>query len=525
MQSSDSPRSLAPRTTTACRACHLRKIKCDARSPICSHCLRRGTQCEPHFRTRRAGLSSDDERQLRQRVAWLESELAQAYGLPPEEVRKTRTGESFAPHISESPMECFSLPVAEYTQPLVDPQETPPSPRQGDTEKEGNALHGRPEWRAVLSIDRIYVGTSYIPIFHQRTLDSLVSSVYEDPATLSPAQWTIFYLVMAIGEWNQRHRSDTPGPQGTPTAELFNCAMIWFDRVLPLDGMDGLQIVLLLAINSSYRPTGSSQWHLAGIAIRLCIDMGLHRHNADWKFSPDEWDIRQRVFWVTYAIDRTVCFNLGRPVTLSDDHIDTPFPNAESQSQSPEPSIALALHHIRLRIIQTRIINEVYTLGNSKTQDTAHQRGQILASIQEQLDEWRSQLRQIYSSHQTPHSFKCDILAKGVRLEEVTETCRMCSNILALLSAKWKVSAEFSDTFDSLTNITTKRLVEQLQQRYRGDPLYDSPPGMFSFNQGMGLDSLSWPQDLNFHTALTNPDCITEVFDDLLRAQEGIWNT
>lgn len=327
--------------------------------------------------------------------------------------------------------------------------------------------------------------------------------------------------------------------------------------------------------------------------------MGLHRHNPDWKFSPDEWDIRQRVFWVTYAIDRTVCFNLGRPVTLSDDHIDAPFPSAEWQSQPPEPSIALALHHIRLRIIQTRMINEVYTLGKSKTQATAHERGQILASIQQQLDEWRSQLSQIYSSHQTPHSFKwyerlyytttaslhratplfprptedsirqchdasanavrtyyslhrsnemeqswillsgcflagitmlyslwsSDALAKGVRLEEVTETCRMCSNILAVLSSKWKASDEFSDTFESLTNITTKRLVEQLQQRYRGDPLYASPPGMFPFDQGMVLDSLSWPQDLNFHTALTNPNCITDVFDDLLRAQEGIWNT
>ena len=128
-----------------------------------------------------------------------------------------------------------------------------------------------------LEIAKSYL-TTYIqwvhltyPIFHQATLDSLVCLVYEDPSTLSASQWTIFYLVMAIGEWHQDHLSEVSGPPGTSAAELFNCAMAWFDKVLPLDGMEGLQVVLLLAIYSSYRPTGSSQWHLVGIAMRVCF--------------------------------------------------------------------------------------------------------------------------------------------------------------------------------------------------------------------------------------------------------------
>ena len=235
-------------------------------------------------------------------------------------------------------------------------------------------------------------------------------------------------------------------------------------------------------------------------------------------------------------MDRTVCFNLGRPVTLSDDHIDALFPSPERQSQTPEPSIALALHHIQLRGIQTRIISEVYTVGKSKALADDHQRAEILASIQHQLDEWRSQLNVVYSAHHTPHSFKwyerlyytttsslhratplfprptedsirlcyeasghavriyysllrsnemehswvlisgcflagitmlyslwsSDILSKSVRLEEVTESCRMCSNVLAVLSAKWKASAEFSDTFEN--NSMYARLGKQFKQ-------------------------------------------------------------
>lgn len=338
----------------------------------------------------------------------------------------------------------------------------------------------------------------------------------------------------------------------------------------------------------------------------MCIDMGLHRHNPDWNFLPDEWDIRRRLFWVTYALDRTVCFNLGRPLTLSDDHIDALFPDPIFPGEN-EPSIALAVHHIYLRRIQTRIISEIYTVGKSHSFTPCPQRTQVLASIQTELDQWRERLSRVYSPDDTPHSFlwyerlyytttasiyratplfphpsedsirRCyeastsavrtyytllrsnemghswifvsgcflsgitilyalwssDTLSQSVQLDEVTECCRMCSNVLAVLSAKWKASSNFSDTYESLTTITIKRLVRQLQLKYSmgegsgsgaANEIYLAPEQILPVDPGLStLDSLSWPQDFNFHSVLTNPDCITDVFDDLLREQWNNW--
>lgn len=160
-------------------------------------------------------------------------------------------------------------PQLSFLFPTIRPatDDVPDTSRNGQSEN-AHAIPSFETAKGYLTTYMQWVHLTY-PIFHQATLDSLVSSVYEDSITHSPAQWTIFYLVMAIGEWNQRHLSGTSCPRGTSAAELFNCAMTWFDRVLPLDGMEGLQIVLLLAIYSSHRPTGSSQWHLAGIAMRV----------------------------------------------------------------------------------------------------------------------------------------------------------------------------------------------------------------------------------------------------------------
>ncbi|KAL4898198.1 fungal-specific transcription factor domain-containing protein [Aspergillus ambiguus] len=676
----DSP---ASRTTTACGACHRRKIKCDGGSPKCGQCIRRGTRCEPHSRTRRAGLSVDEERRLRQRIAWLERQLGQICGLSSQDVENIPTGETIIPQCvlpdftnlspkapnttaygglveDESQSNgsdvidkevgdiaanvavlslnatgemrfmggasgvLFSRLIAStvkkylYDSGLA-PNNTVPSGHSHFSDPQ-HAVHGErhesddntaphllPPWHTAVDLLETYlqqVHTMY-PIFHRKALNGLVQSVYQEPSSSSAAHQTILYLVMAIGAWHRRPLEDEPAPRAAYAAELFHSAMHWFDRLLPLDGVEGLQIVLLLAIYASCRPTGSSQWHLLGIAMRLCIDMGLHRHNPDWNFAPDEWDIRQRLFWVTYAMDRTVCFNLGRPLTLSDDHIDALFPDADGQkAPDQEPRIGLAVHHIRLRRIQARIISEIYTVGKSRSTGIEdHQRAGVLCSIQSELDRWHGELKTIYSGEQTPHSFqwyerlyytttaavhratplfprpseesirRCyeasgnavriyytllrshelehswillsgcflagitnlyalwssDALSQSVQLVEVTEICRMCSNVLAVLSAQWKASSEFSDTYESLTNITTKRLVKQLQQRYSSGALYDndissSPGQMFSLETSPSLDSLIWPQDFNFHTALVNPQCITEVFDDLLRGQEGLWN-
>lgn len=109
------------------------------------------------------------------------------------------------------------------------------------------------------------------PIFHQSALRMLFDSIYQENSHPSPAEQTIFYLVMLIGACHRRFSQGEQETTAYSTANLFNRAMYWFGKVLPVDGIEGLQIVLLLAIYTSYQPTGSSQWHLLGIAMRVSI--------------------------------------------------------------------------------------------------------------------------------------------------------------------------------------------------------------------------------------------------------------
>lgn len=97
------------------------------------------------------------------------------------------------------------------------------------------------------------------------------------------SQMTIFYLVMALGATNyanttrqsrinhqQGHLQEASCSRLSPPFFYFR-AMKYFDRVVQnlRTSVTAIQITLLISIYSSYGPIGSSQWQLAGLAMRV----------------------------------------------------------------------------------------------------------------------------------------------------------------------------------------------------------------------------------------------------------------
>ena len=65
---------------------------------------------------------------------------------------------------------------------------------------------------------------------------------------------------------------------------------------------------------------------LSGLALRHCVELGLHR-SITWAegsadINPLTLEMRKRVFWVSYNIDRAAAMTLGRPISLQDSDIN-----------------------------------------------------------------------------------------------------------------------------------------------------------------------------------------------------------
>jgi hypothetical protein len=123
--------------------------------------------------------------------------------------------------------------------------------------------------------------------------------------------------------------------------------------------------------------------------LQISVEIGLHRHRDSWRFGKPELDRRRRVFWTAYAIEMTAAFNLGRPPSISDEHIDTPFPEES-------PDILLGLHIIRHRRIQSRILNQMYCAPERFKSVSEHDKHRVLDTLQSELDQWRDELYTLY---------------------------------------------------------------------------------------------------------------------------------
>ncbi|KAI5776106.1 fungal-specific transcription factor domain-containing protein [Geopyxis carbonaria] len=150
-------------------------------------------------------------------------------------------------------------------------------------------------------------------------------------------------------------------------------------------GLEELQAVLLLASYALLRPVSPGLWYIVGVALRLAVDLGLHYEDADLeskkaaKTGPKtekdgrrEWvrDMRRRLWWCVYSLDRLVSTCVGRPFGIADEVISTQFPSLLDDDYihpttgitppppgTEKPSYKLISHHyFRLRLLQSEIL-------------------------------------------------------------------------------------------------------------------------------------------------------------------------
>ncbi|KAF7954598.1 hypothetical protein EAE96_005718 [Botrytis aclada] len=74
---------------------------------------------------------------------------------------------------------------------------------------------------------------------------------------------------------------------------------------------------------------------LGGLAVRMAYALGCHRCPARFDgFTPTESQLRRRVFWSLYCMERMVSQSLGLPLDLRDDDIDVCYPGEEKHIRS-----------------------------------------------------------------------------------------------------------------------------------------------------------------------------------------------
>ena len=146
------------------------------------------------------------------------------------------------------------------------------------------------------------------------------------------------------------------------------------------------------------------------------MEIGLHHSSTGCGISEVHTESRNRVFWTAYAIEITISYNLGRPPSISDEHITTDYPTYSVET-------SLAIQHIKHRRIQGRIISQVYCGAFAAGHKTAEEQQHLIARLQTELEDWKADANALCSpSDKNPYPQRCVRLTTYFNLHWLTNT-------------------------------------------------------------------------------------------------------
>lgn len=387
------------RLITACLRCRLKKVKCDRKFPTCTNCSKAETSCVIKDPT-------TGEEVLRFTIHGLETRLQEVTdelnSLKMERLARTNTqpgplqsGLTFGKvllmkdtdmnSILNTDPSVMGLPPRELVETCLVSFFTASNIQVPILHRDYYfSTYFRPVYKTVgPSVWKAIFGDSFDPQHY-------VEEPHNLPVDTNLWGKCLFFLHIIIAILTSQRQQKYPLTiSNYHKNEAFKYVdYIWRDA----DGGDGTELaklemaqsLLLLTQYSLMRPCSPGAWYLIGTCVRLCQDLGLHNESLYLR-TDDVFirDLRRRLFWSCYSLDRQISLYFGRQFGLNGRQIDGPFfSTADDLLLSPssgEPypisnwltdtpkTKDTSIHFIILRIIQGDIFDYINDVGNRVT--------------------------------------------------------------------------------------------------------------------------------------------------------------
>ncbi|UZP36808.1 hypothetical protein NXS19_004624 [Fusarium pseudograminearum] len=332
----------------ACQACAQKKTKCDNGRPSCSSCERTGLECliltsDADGSTQLSRAMIDElerkEQALSQRLRELEASTApydtsKADTLSPDDRHTRNSIAASSPATREGASISFIAHLfsdanwrkshASLLRTLAD------APGVGEVSIAPCELPSAAETQLLFEK---YLSWAHIqnPFLLRRSIWALHHRLFNNQDASTPVtNHDLFraFMLCAIGSvlpYRNRMHDRHPGA-------YYNAALQYLGTEFLTRGLDSVQDLLLICRFGIYHPIGTSVWDVVRICGRLCIELGLH-NNPNVQGDLLQTQLRRRIFWQFYLIDRYSSTTLDRPFLIDDNDISTKFPVERSDEE------------------------------------------------------------------------------------------------------------------------------------------------------------------------------------------------
>lgn len=416
----------APRlyhTLTACTRCRSRKTRCDAGLPNCGPCERSGTHCEFFDATKQKTIPrsyvvhlQNKVRALQEEVARREAVLAEAESSPNNEdlvrgigavkfdnyehykepryvgsssgITVTRLVlESAKRDLDEDEFKDMTMQHRKNAVHHTSP-EPPLSPKQVDTK-----LPPRRTGETLVSFfckKALYM----LPVLHEPTFMKEVADVYE--GSTDPFKCFKLKMVLAISLQKGSKK------YATVADSYFLSGLRHLEQIMEPMDHSTLQCLLIMVQYALVKPTRIAAYHVVGLCVRLCIQLGYHQERtimlSEQPLDPITKDMRRRFFWTLASMEYGLSHVLGRPSAFatSDAYVDVKFYEPVDDAYItaggilPAPPSAkklISMHFFGMRRLQAEVRRTLY---QNPTETPKTDRDPWFIQMYEKCNNWKA---------------------------------------------------------------------------------------------------------------------------------------
>ncbi|WWC63407.1 uncharacterized protein I303_106007 [Kwoniella dejecticola CBS 10117] len=221
--------------------------------------------------------------------------------------------------------------------------------------------------------------------------------------------------------------------EGAVSHEVYyNAAVACLSTLTSHHSVATVQALVLLIIYGLRHPTAEvAVWQVGGLAMRTAVELGMHRRlrsRSEREKDPMRYEMKKRVFWAVYTLDRMMAAQLGRPAGIQDRDIDAELPlnvdvdfgdaralyamqnrqielmagrrpgDEYNNGYGPVSSMTSAIHNIRMNQLKQMITDAIYRLDkplrprdpDAHTAEPERQSYDEVDDLLRRLDQWRA---------------------------------------------------------------------------------------------------------------------------------------
>ncbi|KAF4340688.1 transcriptional regulatory [Fusarium beomiforme] len=245
-------------------------------------------------------------------------------------------------------------------------------------------------------------GTDVFFYFDQAQLIHELDQFYAStscPLRFDPSFICLALTIFALGShWTPLER---PGSlridEHDPGRLFFEKAKALVPDIIERPGLRSIQACLILGVYLMPLNAIGSSYVYTGMALRKALAFDLHQDSDDQSINAREREVRRRLWWSIYSLERCSTIKLNRPRSVAPEIITVPLPTILPEFDNTQKfnNVLLQIAFARLIIILDRVADWESTVTNTSNREDTE-------SLEDQLRQWKDTLTEGFDLETIP---------------------------------------------------------------------------------------------------------------------------